>query len=136
MPDGYIITDRASARTCWTIYKWGSIDLDRTGSGSVEKPYPILRLAEMYLAYAEALNEYDPGNPDILHYLNLVRFRAGLPGYSEGASQEQVREWIKHERYVEFAFEGKRYYDSRRWKDAELTGRDNWGNSLGMGGLV
>lgn len=136
MADGYIITDKASARTCWTIYKWGSIDLDRRGTGSVEKPFPIFRLAEMYLAYAEALNEIDPGNPDILHYLNLIRYRAGLPGYADGATQEQVRNWIKHERYVEFAFEGKRYYDSRRWKDAELTGRDNWGNSLGMGGLV
>ena len=135
MPDGYILTDRASARTCYTIYKWGNDDEDRTGNGSVSKQYPIFRLAEMYLAYAEALNEYDPGNPDILHYLNLVRYRAGLPGYKSG-SQDEVREYIKHERYVEFAFEGKRYFDSRRWKDAEKTGLDKWGNSLGMGGQV
>lgn len=136
MPDGYLLSDQSSARTCWTIYKWGNVDLDRTGTGSVEKSFPIFRLAEMYLAYAEALNEYDPGNPDILHYLNLVRFRAGLPGYAAGAPQDQVRDWIKHERYVEFAFEGKRYYDSRRWKDAERKDYDEWGNSMGMGGSV
>src|SRR5690606_39142424 len=85
--------------------------------------------------YAEALNEYDPANPDVIKYLNLVRFRAGLPGYTLGTKEEN-RERIKRERYVEFAFEGKRYFDSRRWKDAEKTSRDNWGNSNGMGGLV
>lgn len=135
MPDGYIVTDRSSARTCYTIWKWGNDDDDRVGTGSVAKQYPIFRLAEMYLAYAEALNEYDPGNPDILHYLNLIRYRAGLPGYKSG-TQDEIRTYIKRERYVEFAFEGKRYFDSRRWKDAELTSRDAFGNSLGMGGQV
>ena len=135
MQDGYIITDRASARTCYSIWKWGNDEDDRTGEGSVSKQYPIFRLAEIYLAYAEALNEYNPGHPDILHYLNLIRFRAGLPGYKTG-TQEQIREYIKRERYVEFAFEGKRYFDSRRWKEAEKTERDMYGNSKGMGGEV
>ena len=33
--------------------------------------WPIIRYAEILLNYVEALNEYDPGNPDILTYLNI-----------------------------------------------------------------
>ncbi|PUZ26398.1 RagB/SusD family nutrient uptake outer membrane protein [Chitinophaga parva] len=82
-----------------------------------------LRLAQIYLDYAEALNEYDPGNADILKYVNLVRARAGVPGYGTESgqvapptSQEGVRELIQHERQVELAFEEVRYFDLRRWK--------------------
>ena len=48
-------------------------------------------MAEIYLSYAEALNEYDPQNPDVLKYLNYVRYRAGLPGYRSG-NQDVNRE--------------------------------------------
>lgn len=44
--------------------------------------WPIFRLAEMYLNYAEALNEYNPGHADILTYLNAVRQRVGQPSFS------------------------------------------------------
>lgn len=80
-----------------------------------------LRLAEIYLDYAEALNEYDPDNPDILTYLNAIRDRAGIPGYGESdleapSSQEEMREAIRKERRVELAFEsGVRFHDARRW---------------------
>lgn len=85
---------------------------------------PMLRLAEIYLDYSEALNEYDPGNQDILKYLNMIRERAGIPEYgSDGlpapSSQEEMREAIRKERRVELAFESVRYFDARRWKTAE-----------------
>lgn len=84
------------------------------------KPGILIRLGEMYLNYAEALNEYDPGNPDILKYVNLIRERAGIPGLKSGLDQTSMREAIRHERQVEFAFEaGMRYHDMRRWKIAE-----------------
>jgi len=89
---------------------------------------PYLRLAEIYLDYAEALNESDPGNADILTYLNLIRERAGVPQYGAGtnpiavpASQGEMREAIRRERRVELAFESVRYFDTRRWKIAEQT---------------
>jgi starch-binding outer membrane protein, SusD/RagB family len=49
-----------------------------------------------------------------------VRFRAGHPGLSgtELAGQASIREAIKWERLVEFACEGRRYHDLRRWLDA------------------
>ncbi len=89
-----------------------------------DRSVPMLRLAEIYLDYVEALNEYEPGNPDILVYLNEIRERAGIPEYgSEGleepGSQEEMREAIHKERRVELAFESVRYFDARRWKIAE-----------------
>ncbi|MDR3245546.1 MAG: RagB/SusD family nutrient uptake outer membrane protein [Prevotellaceae bacterium] len=133
--DGYFETDRPSYRTGYPIVKWVN-DQDITYLGNYPKQCPVYRLAEVYLAYAEALNEYDPTNADIVKYLNLVRFRAGLPGY-ELADQDVNRERIKRERYIELAFEnGKRYFDMRRWMDAEKVQRDQWNNSLGMGGSI
>jgi hypothetical protein len=133
--DGYYDTDRPSCRTGYTITKWVN-DEDLRGAGNFDKQCPVFRLAEVYLSYAEALNECEPSNSDIVKYLNLVRFRAGLPGY-ELASKEINRERIKHERQVELAFElGKRHFDMRRWKDAEKGQLDQWNNSLGLTGLI
>ncbi len=89
------------------------------GVGYPYKVGIILRLAEMYLSYAEALNECDPGNSDIMTYLNLIRERAGIPALNI-TDQDDVREALRRERRVEFAFEGgMRYMDIRRWKIAE-----------------
>ncbi len=89
---------------------------------------PYLRLAEIYLNYAEALNESAPTDPDILKYLNMIRERAGVPQYGTGANalpvpadQAEMRTVIRNERRVELAFESVRYFDTRRWKIAEQT---------------
>ena len=92
---------------------------------------PIIRLAELYLNYAEAVNEaYGPyGSSSGLPYtavqaVNLVRNRIGMPDvlsvYTGG--KDSFRERIRNERCVELAFEGHHYYhDIRRWKIAEQT---------------
>ena len=87
---------------------------------------PLLRLAEVYLNYAECLNESDPGNPDLLKYLNLIRTRAGIPEYGSSslpvpATPDDMRTALRKERRVELAFENNRYFDVRRWKIAEQT---------------
>lgn len=94
----------------------------------VKRPYVMMRYAEILLNYIEALNESDPGNPDILRYLNEIRERAGVPQYGQGpnalptpGSQNEVRVLIRHERKIELAFEHHRYFDTRRWKIAEQT---------------
>ena len=85
----------------------------------------LLRLANIYLDYAEALNESNPADADILKYLNLIRERAGVPQYGTTipvpASQDAMREAIRAERRVELAFENVRYFDVRRWKIAETV---------------
>lgn len=97
------------------------------------RPGILYRLGEAYLNYAEALNECEPGNPDILKYVNKIRERAGIPSYGNGkdmipapTSQEEVRELIRKERRVELCGEGIRYDDIRRWKLGEqvLDGPD------------
>lgn len=94
----------------------------------VKRPYVMFRYAEILLNYVEALNEYDPGNSDILLYLNMIRERAGIPQFGTGTSalpvpsgQDEMREKIWRERKIELAFEHLRYFDTRRWKVAEET---------------
>lgn len=91
-----------------------------------ERGSPLFRLAQVYLDYAEALNESDPGNADILKYLNEIRTRAGVAIYGGAglpapADQDAMRAAIRAERRVELAFETVRFFDTRRWKIAEVT---------------
>lgn len=89
------------------------------------------RLAEIYMNYVEALNELtnshtigdktvsrDPA--EIKKYFNLIRYRAGLPGITltDAEDSEKMRQLIRKERQIEFAWEGLRYFDVRRWKIA------------------
>lgn len=94
------------------------------------RPGIVYRLGEAYLNYAEALNESDPGNEEILYYLNKIRERAGIRQYTTGATDEnfihvdlndqaEMRKLIRAERRVELSCEGIRYDDLRRWKEAE-----------------
>ena len=80
--------------------------------------YPIIRLADLYLQYAEACAEYT-GTLDAKaqSYLSAVRSRAGLTmNYFEGKSGEELVKAIRRERMVELIFESQWYYDLRRWK--------------------
>lgn len=92
-----------------------------------KRPYVMMRYAEILLNYIEALNEYDPSNPDILKYLNQIRERAGIPQFGQGTnplpvpSPVAMKELIRQERKIELAFEHHRYFDTRRWKIAEQT---------------
>lgn len=92
--------------------------------------YPIIRYAEMYLDYAEALFEAT-GNPDFkgtlsgtdftmspLEAVNAVRTRAGVGILKDG---KDFRKRLHNEHRVEFAFENHRFWDIRRWKEGELT---------------
>lgn len=82
--------------------------------------FSLYRYAEVLLIYAEALNEYDPGNTQIAWAVNQVRKRAELPGVDQlVGNQEAMREKIRGERQHEFVAEHKRYFDILRWKIAE-----------------
>ncbi|MGF6847241.1 hypothetical protein QFZ51_002476 [Chitinophaga sp. W3I9] len=86
----------------------------------------LIRLAEIYLSYAECVNEANPASPEALKYVNLIRERAGIPQYGSAelpapAGQAAIREAIRKERRVELAFENNRFFDVRRWKIAEQT---------------
>lgn len=89
----------------------------------VNQARPLIRYAEVLLNYAEAKNEYEGPSPEIYSALEAIRERAGMNPYSLPAdlSQDEMREVIRHERQVELAFEGFRFWDVRRWMIAEET---------------
>ncbi len=104
--------------------------------GSTIKGYsfPIIRMSDLYLNYAEALNETkDSPDAEVYEYIQAVRYNAGLDlegdllntwaQYSNNpgkpTTKEGMREIIRQERMVELALEGYRYWDLRRWKLAE-----------------
>ena len=121
-PEGADASPNPNAtKTGYYLRKFLNEDVNiQTGGSSAGHVVPLFRLAEIYLNYAEALNECDPTNPDIALYLNKVRNRASLPNVS-ALSQEQMRAVIQHERRVELAFEEHRSWDVRRWKIASST---------------
>lgn len=93
----------------------------------------LMRYADVLMMYAECLNEL--GQTDAAYpYIQQVRSRVNLPNLATvrpGMTQQQMRDQIAHERMLEFAFEGHRFDDIRRWgwledpaKLAWLKGRD------------
>ncbi|WP_289054837.1 RagB/SusD family nutrient uptake outer membrane protein [Carboxylicivirga marina] len=93
--------------------------LDRntaTSLGSVVQ-YPYLRLPEVYLSAAEALNEVNSGpTAEAYSYVDKVRARVGLPGLQTGLSQAEFREAVLEERTKELGYEQVRWFDLVRWK--------------------
>lgn len=92
----------------------------------------LIRLADLYLMKAEAWNEYleSPDNEHVYGPLNEVRRRAGVPDVEEAwqtyalhpekaKTKEGMREIIHREWDIEFAFEGRRFWNLRRWLNAE-----------------
>ena len=102
----------------------------------VRQDYPMIRLADLYLLYAEALNEsLTAPNDEVWTYVNYVRERAGLESVQDSwtnyaknpdkyTTQSGMRDIIRRERSIELMFEGHRLNDVRRWDRApmELTG--------------
>ena len=92
----------------------------------VKYPWPIIRLGELYLDYAEALNEFYGVNQQstVIQYLDPIRTRSGIPGLltswamvgKTSFTQDEMRNIIRTERTIELAFEGHRFWDIRRWK--------------------
>lgn len=96
----------------------------------IRMTFPVIRLADLYLLYAEARNEYSGPDADVYAYVDAVRARAGLDGVVQSwldhsvyqdkpTKKEGMREIIQRERMIELAFEGKRFWDLRRWQIAD-----------------
>jgi hypothetical protein len=81
----------------------------------------IFRYAEILLSFAEAQNETSGPDNSVYEAVNKVRARSDVPPLQLGLSQQQMRNAIRQERSVEFAFEEKRWHDLLRWKIAETN---------------
>ena len=124
--DDYLITGYALKKL---------VHPDSEGDGYskiVTYSWPMIRLAELYLNYAESVNESQGPNEDAFSAINMIRDRAGVPNVEDAwgdavisvtlnkhTTQEGLREIIRQERLIELSFEGNRYNDIRRWKQAE-----------------
>ena len=140
--NGYTNTTRY-LRTGIGIKKWVNPSDYRTSNGDydhIQRKYETaIRYADILLMYAECLNEltssYIVDSWDGTKHYNVsrdkaemqrgiqpVRIRAGLPDYNDAeyADQDVLRTKIKRERMIELMGEGKRYYDLRRWMDAQV----------------
>ncbi len=124
--DDYLITGYALKKL---------VHPDSEGDGYnkiVTYAWPMIRLSELYLNYAEAINESAGPNQEAYDALNAVRERAGISSVEDAwgnasisatlnkhTTQDGFREIIRQERLIELSFEGNRYNDIRRWKQAE-----------------
>lgn len=93
---------------------------------SVNYPWPVIRLAELYLNYAEALIEYGQDFATAKQYIDKVRTRAGIPTIDEawtpigGANDKNtLRNIVRQERTIELYLENHRFWDLRRWQIAD-----------------
>lgn len=121
--DGKKVGGTYYTATGYVMKKMGSPYARAQGSSPVipNRQWIFFRLAEIYLNYAEALNEAEPGHPDILTFLNRIRERGGIPPLSGTYTQAEMRKLIRQERHVELSFETHRFFDVRRWKIAMKT---------------
>lgn len=91
---------------------------------------PVIRLASLYLLYAEVLNETGGPSATVYEYIDKVRTRAGLQGVvsswqehsknpSRPLTKEGLRQIIHQERRIELCFEAQSGWDLRRWKELQ-----------------
>lgn len=114
------------------VKKWMNPNTTVSTSNSwsyTDYPFPFMRLSGLYLYYAEALNECGADYQSVLPWINGIRERAGIPDVATSwdnftnspgkyKTQAGLREIIHRERTIELAFEGQRFWDIRRWKEA------------------
>lgn len=121
--DDYTIKN--TSRTGYYLKKFLNENLNLVQDEKRLRSWIVFRLAEIYLNYAEAMNEaYGPDDSNgygltAREAINIVRSRTGveMPPVT-ATSKDEFREKVKHERRIELAFEEHRYWDVRRWKDA------------------
>ncbi|HAZ02573.1 MAG: hypothetical protein A2W90_07865 [Bacteroidetes bacterium GWF2_42_66] len=117
-----------ASKTGYYLKKYVDDNLNLVLGNTSRHCWYYFRLGEIYLNYAEAMNEaYGPSDSrygmSAVDAVNAIRQRAGMPKLvaSDYASVDVLREKIRNERRIELAFEEHRCWDVRRWKIAEST---------------
>ncbi len=98
--------------------------MNESGPQRLVYPWPVIRLADLYLAYAEACVETSQLD-EAKKYLDYVRVRAGIPTVETSWSgvaaltQDKLRQIVRQERQIELYLENQNFWDMRRWLLAE-----------------
>ena len=108
------------------VYKFGPAPNGRRTDRTESANYPIIRLAEVYLMYAEALYELNGSITDgqLDASINRLRNRAGVARLTNAlatANGLDMKEEVRRERAVELYREGKRFDDLKRWGILEAS---------------
>jgi hypothetical protein len=116
------------APSCFLNKKGVDPDFQVTNGGYniPEYPWPLMRMGDLYLLYAEACiedNDLETGK----EYLNKIRTHAGIPTVEESwekiagvtLTQSKLREIVRRERMNEMYLENQNFWDMRRWLLAE-----------------
>ena len=106
-PDYYLKDGSKAAQMC---KKYLDPQIQSADRQNFDAPIMVIRLAEMYLTYAEAAEATGQNLILGLEYINRLRTRAGLV-----QATELTQDLVRRERRVELAFEGLRYFDIKRW---------------------
>jgi len=93
--------------------------------------FPVMRLADVYLMYAEATNAVNGPQADAIDLVNKIRHRGNLPPLTgeKTGSKDAFFSSIEQERIIELFGEGHRGFDLRRWRALERV----WGPPGGPG---
>jgi len=96
--------------------------------------WPVIRLADVYLMYAEADNEINGPQPFAIDLVDQVRRRGNLPSLKadKTGSKEAFFDAIEQERIVELIAEGHRAFDLRRWRAIKRV----WGVDVASPGIT
>ncbi len=110
-------------KTGFCFRKFSNIDDWNTQASSIDRP--VLRYAEVLLAYAEAKYELDGSisDADLDLAINPLRTRGKIAKLTNAfvkTNNLDMRDELRRERRVELAQEGHRYWDLIRWKTAEI----------------
>ncbi|MCF8379608.1 MAG: RagB/SusD family nutrient uptake outer membrane protein [Bacteroidales bacterium] len=125
--------DRSNCPTSYIVHKYWPLGINEADGkyDGCNFSTPQMRLAEVYLIYAEAVNEaYGPGGSapggiTAVDAVNRVRTRAGMPSITAAATgYENFRELVQNERAVELCFESNYWFDTRRWYTAHTLSKD------------
>ena len=126
---GFINND-ASNQTGYIYRKWirQEAGWERTDG---PQDFYLMRLADVYLMYAEAVNATEGPTDECVALINKIRSRGNLPALTADkyASADAFFKAIEQERIVELATEGMRAFDIRRWR----MFHDIWGEANGEG---
>ncbi|WP_216859036.1 RagB/SusD family nutrient uptake outer membrane protein [Hymenobacter citatus] len=116
------------------LYKYFQVE-SALGNGVGDENWTLLRMPEVMLIYAEAINEASGATPKAYEQINKIRARAKLPALS-GLSQAQFREAVWKERYHELAYENKAYFDIQRTRQTYDVANNRFVNVIGFKGEV
>lgn len=129
--DGPDYIKRKPWATGYYVTKWVDLNGENEDRTKAYKNMTLIRYADILLMRAEALIETEGNLNEAANLIDEVRERAGMPKIVRTGNYDDMRNKLRHERRIEFAFEGLRYYDIIRWRICgEVRNGDMYGASL------